>query len=461
MSLRFLRLKMPKEIERLEELGKFHEAERLIKELLKRSQIRLEERDRFYFELMRLQVLRGEYSLNFNEALKKFKEEVPDITLDEFNELIRKGKIDCREIDGKTMFFKNFIYNFFKLNKDWKKRRVKREDPLREKARKALFKHQDRIVELTKDVGGYVSCAKFRIRHTIRIKASALSRGEEVKVWIPIPRRCELHPEVKIMAYHPVKPYIAHEEIPQRTAYFEADYNGKGDMTFWIEYEYVARAYYRRVKTDYVRPYDEESDIYIRYTSEQEPHIAFTPHLEELAREIVKGEDNPYLKAKRIFDWIVKNITYNLPYEYIVYDNIPEYVVRDRRGDCGMQALLFITLCRIAGIPARWQSGWYMNPIKPGMHDWGQFYVEPYGWMYADPSFAGSMPRERKDFYFGNIDGFRMAANNDIATQFDPPKRYFRSDPVDNQRGEVETEAGNLYYDKWDFEVEIHRYDMM
>ena len=31
-----------------------------------------------------------------------------------------------------------------------------------------------------------------------------------------------------------------------------------------------------------------------------------------------------------------------------------------------------------------------------------------------------------------------------------PPKQYFRSDDVDSQRGEVESD-GNLYYDKWSY----------
>ena len=34
-----------------------------------------------------------------------------------------------------------------------------------------------------------------------------------------------------------------------------------------------------------------------------------------------------------------------------------------------MQALLFITMCRIAGVPARWQSGLYAEPGSVGMHD--------------------------------------------------------------------------------------------
>ena len=118
-----------------------------------------------------------------------------------------------------------------------------------------------------------------------------------------------------------------------------------------------------------------------------------------------------------------------------------------------VQALLFITLCRCAGIPARWQSGLFVTPDDTGCHDWAQFYIAPYGWLFADPSFGGSAHRmgdsERNDFYFGNLDPFRMAANSELQANFDPPKTQLRIDPFDNQRGEAEyADVGIRWMDK-------------
>ncbi len=128
-----------------------------------------------------------------------------------------------------------------------------------------------------------------------------------------------------------------------------------------------------------------------------------------------------------------------------------------------MQALLFITLCRISGVPARWQSGWFLNPIRPSPHDWTQFYIEPYGWLHADPSFGGHMKSVEKyhKFYFGNMDHFRLIANTEISSEFTPPKKHYRSDNVDNQRGEVEWKQGNVYYDKWSYELKVMAHEMV
>ena len=89
--------------------------------------------------------------------------------------------------------------------------------------------------------------------------------------------------------------------------------------------------------------------------------------------------------------------------------------------------------------------------MDTGMHDWAEFYAEPYGWLFADPSFGGSAFRsgdeERRRFYFGNLDPFRMPANGAFQQPFFPASTQWRRDPYDNQAGEMETEDGPLTQD--------------
>jgi hypothetical protein len=44
-----------------------------------------------------------------------------------------------------------------------------------------------------------------------------------------------------------------------------------------------------------------------------------------------------------------------------------------------------------------------------------------------------------------------MVANKGHGQQLNPAKRYFRSDNVDFQRGEIETPERNLYFNEWKF----------
>lgn len=160
-----------------------------------------------------------------------------------------------------------------------------------------------------------------------------------------------------------------------------------------------------------------------------------------------------------IYDYITQNVKYSFVRSYSTILNIPEYAALNLKGDCGVQALLFITLCRICGVPAKWQSGLYVDPYFIGCHDWAQFYVEPYGWLYCDPSFGGGAIRTgsdmRLDFYFGNIDPFRMPANSDFQQEFTPKKTFLRSDPYDNQVGEIEYADGNVYSNDFESIMEI------
>ena len=148
------------------------------------------------------------------------------------------------------------------------------------------------------------------------------------------------------------------------------------------------------------------------------------------------------IKARKIYDYITSHIMYSFMRRYITLPSIPQYCTTSMKGDCGVQALTFITLCRMAGIPATWQAGLYATPLHIGNHDWARFYIEPYGWLYADCSFGGSAYRagneERRDFYFGCLDPFRIPCSSAFQGTRVPAKTYLENDPYDNQNGEIE-----------------------
>jgi transglutaminase-like putative cysteine protease len=126
--------------------------------------------------------------------------------------------------------------------------------------------------------------------------------------------------------------------------------------------------------------------------------------------------------------------------------------------------LLFITLCRMNNIPARWQSGWNIFPGATSNHDWTEIYLVPYGWIPVDPymgiyamSYATTLSpeqrRELRDFYFGGLDQYRMIANSDHNQTLTPPKQTMRSDNVDFQRGELEWGHHNIYFDHFSYDL--------
>ena len=160
-----------------------------------------------------------------------------------------------------------------------------------------------------------------------------------------------------------------------------------------------------------------------RFTGET-PHVVFTPEIKALSAQIVGNQTNPMLKAKKIYDWESNHLLYSYAIGNFTIRNLGDYCRANNFGDCGQLAMLFITLCRYNGVPARWQSGWNLFPDDTSNHDWAEIYLAPYGWVPVDPWAGNHAMRyiktltmaqklEIRDFFFGGLDQYRMAANSD------------------------------------------------
>jgi transglutaminase-like putative cysteine protease len=192
------------------------------------------------------------------------------------------------------------------------------------------------------------------------------------------------------------------------------------------------------------------------YLREEPPHIRFTPELRALSAQVIGSEKNPVMIARKLFAWMDGNIPWASAREYSTIPSLSEYAFMNRHGDCGIQVTLFITLLRMNGIPARWQSGWEFRPPSNSMHDWGMLYFEPYGWLPMDATYGLRKADNdaMKYFYVNGMDSYRLIFNDATGQPFYPVKIHPRSETIDSQRGEVEWRGGNLYFDKWDWDLE-------
>jgi transglutaminase-like putative cysteine protease len=192
------------------------------------------------------------------------------------------------------------------------------------------------------------------------------------------------------------------------------------------------------------------------HLGERAPHIVFTDDIRAFSKQVVGDETNPYFIARKLFE-AVDRIPWAGAREYSTITNISDYALHAGHADCGQQTLLLMTLLRLNGIPARWQSGMvFSDGDYDNLHDWGWFYLAPYGWVPMDVTTGRLHPAPGDDqalewFYLGGLDHWRIAFNDDYGRRFQPAKRHFRSDDVDSQRGEAEWRGGNLYFDQLDY----------
>ena len=195
-------------------------------------------------------------------------------------------------------------------------------------------------------------------------------------------------------------------------------------------------------------------------TGQQPPHIRFTPYLRALTSEVVGKERNPLKKARRIYDFITSQVAYSYMPEYFLLDDIAGDLRRQPKGDCGVQALLFITMCRIARIPARWQSGLSVTAGLRGAARLGAVLHPALRLAVCGPFLRRQRLPRRTDGTPGLL--LRQPGSLPHGGEIPPfqaplvpPKSGLRADPYDNQVGECEIDGKGLLTGQFDFFHEI------
>ena len=414
---------LPPEIARRKAMGDLEGALRLIDRELARDALG-ELAPRLRAERVRLERLPRDYPYSRAAALAMIRAEWPEFTGAQFDALVDAGRIDWRNIKGESRYHKDFLDS---LRIYPREAPGLKQEPVDNAQRDAVLERMEREGALT---------AHITLKATIRTRMPAA--GKPVQAWLPVPARCPQQSGIEILDATPGY-LLAPEDAPQRTVFWES----RDRDSFTVTYRYCHRAVFTAPLT---LPWDPVQPTFD--TAEQLPHLAFTPYLRALAARLIEGCASPAEKAAAIYDYVTGNVDYRYQPAYLQLDVIADTCAKELRGDCGVMALLFITLCRIAGIPARWQSGLAVRPDHVGSHDWAMFYIAPHGWLWADPSFGSSSRRNgetrRRKHYFGSLDPWRMVANSAFQAPLTPPDPEVRQDPYDNQRGEMTVDGVGL-----------------
>ena len=456
---------LPEAIEKEKWCGRFDRARAMIKRRLDDEAELSALKKRLMLELNNLDYIESRYNISEEEAIERVRKKIPDMTSEELERMRLEDRIDWMYINGEVRYIDDFDATLYKVYPDiWQ--RLPEGDT-------GDYSDIQHVVDTARD--GEEMRAYIHIRHRFRVKGVKIKdedAGKQLLVHLPLPKeRGNIH-NLKILNVTPEPAGTSCDDCLQPTVFFQAAAGDGGEhiATFSVEYQLEHGIIYKDLSLSALEspqysdsrdgttgaPGETLPDDVRQYLIQEPPHMSFTPYLKSICDEIVGDEERPLFKARKIYDWITTKVDYRFVRDYCSIDNISEYCAVNKRGDCGVQALLFITLCRIAGVPARWQSGLAAKPGQVGQHDWAMFYIDGLGWRHADLSFGGSAytrgAYDRWNFFFGNIDPFRIPINDGFQKSFDPPKKHWRIDPYDNQCGEAEFEDRGLR--SWEVEYE-------
>lgn len=443
-TFRSLHYPLPPDIQRLIGMGDLSGAARLIDRALE-GDVQPELRGRLLCERERVSRLPGEFPRTLQETRERFREQWPDMIDERFQALMDDGRIDWRYIDGHIRCGDRCLESC-RLYPGLTGPGWEEEEDTRER---------DEALSRMRERGGLG--AVITLRASIRsVEAAA---GRKVQAWLPIPSPRFQHSGVEILRCTP-SGIPGPESAPQRTIYWLS----RERDDFSVTYRCRVRAPWVDLSAPPLRP----APALPRpcpELAEEPPHIRFTPMLRQLAERLTHGLEAPLDKARAVYGYVTENVDYRYQPSYFQLPPIAEMAASGLRGDCGVMAILFITLCRISGVPALWQSGLYVRPDGASSHDWAMFYAPPYGWLWCDPSFGSSARRkgdeERREHYFGNLDPWRMAANHALCAPLSPPDEAWRIDPVDNQRGEMAVDGRGLRAEEVRRDVQVLEFEYL
>ncbi len=255
----------------------------------------------------------------------------------------------------------------------------------------------------------------YQIQYGVSVSNIIAEPGSNIQIWIPA-----------------IEPGLSHRNVESS---FDPeplwqDYKGLNrynleNMEPWNEYVFSQSQGFDcfAVETDINTSsissvYDKNRKLVSFYTQEDALVPSRDKIISEVVRSIVGREKNPYFKAKKLYEYLLRRLEY-------VEDNGSATVMEslnDRKADAYDYAILFTALARNAGVPSRPVAGFlvYGNKLTKN-HWWSEFYIKGIGWIPVDPAMGDDMSlsdlpvrESNSDYYFGNIGSQHIAFSRGI-----------------------------------------------
>ena len=375
--------------------------------------------------LQTIQCYLSDYPLTESDLRDELTKTIPSMTQAQQTALIKSGKLEHITVDGKARYLSTVVENvlFRDIN-------LFRQSTLLAGYNKFAVSALKNFVMAppVQPWQDYTKPASYNCTETITVPRAKLPQTGTLQIWMPVPITSDPQPGSTVTAVQPAD-YVKYPQADGDIGdfYMEVPLEKlSGDLNAQLDFNLTHYEQHFAVDPGKVGSYDKSDPEYKQYTRSY-GNTTITPAITTTARKVVGTEKNPYLQAKKIYDWIVKDITYSLIPETTCWPRgkpISVYVYQHRYGDCGGQSMLFSAMCRTLGIPARATGGFQLLSGKPQGHFWAEFFLPNYGWVPVDTSigqmaeYATDVTAQQKtqieDWYFANQDNMRLIVQKDV-----------------------------------------------
>jgi len=245
--------------------------------------------------------------------------------------------------------------------------------------------------------------AKVTQTHQVKNFGPGKIKTLDVHLAVPINRDNQiLQGEIK---YTPAPTDFVTDKWGQKTAhfYYKKLKSGKTVNTEMVSFvtTYDVRYF---LYPDNAGTLDEIPDeIISKYLENNEKYQIDHPVIQNAVKEAVADEKNSYWVARKIFNYLIDHMFY----EMVGGWNTAPTVLERGNGSCSEYSFVYISMCRAAGLPARYVGSVVVRGDDASMddvfHRWAEVYLPGYGWIPVDPSGGDrELPRDQAN-YIGHI----------------------------------------------------------
>lgn len=298
----------------------------------------------------------------------------------------------------------------------------------------------------------YSNKKNFALAAEVDISNISASEKNSLFIKVPIPAASYSQRDVKILSITP-PPFVADY---QGVAIHQYE-NIKDSTKIHIRQEYGLNTYEVNTKVNSVNVRinsQQNKEIYDNYAIATGFIPSNDPVIQKTAAEIVQSEKNPYNKARRIYNYLLKNVEI-IPSSILNSGDSPVKALTEKKADTYDIAILFAAIARAAGLPAQPIAGVLVDVAQTCyLHWWSEFYLEGFGWIPVDLGMARAIPfdmgvSQRESWYFGNLDAFRITFSRGLNIQ----------PPMTSNSTMVSKERNYAFYSAWEEYSGITKYD--
>ena len=235
----------------------------------------------------------------------------------------------------------------------------------------------------------------YTVSYSVDIRVTEAAKPNTLYLWVPKPVSSSSQRNINLVS-RTAEPFV---ENYRSVSLYKLD-NLTPGAYHSINFTYSTEVY--AVETN-VKPQaikQETTPLTERYTQNTALIPSNDQKIKSTVVSIIGREQNPYLKAKAIYDWLLANIHI---FSSSSADSNIITAFDNKSADQYSAAMLFVTMARAAGVPCIPVAGVLVDSSgKTTRHYWAEFWINGFGWVPADPAMGS-------EYYFGNMDNHHIA----------------------------------------------------